>query len=200
MDNQRSDMKRTTIVLLLLAVSYGDGAKATSFLPNPITIRQIADVPAACLPDGWGKSIELSRAYVMENSLWGGAAQHQWILEQIPGAKPVTLHPGECVAFGKRIDGYEQRDGLKRLEEGKTYVFVLERGDRLNERLSRNYVGAFCVSRLADGAIVYLPYIEHPDGTTTYPACGRRIGGPPAADGIDPPPLANGGPIDTSSP
>ncbi|GGA10761.1 hypothetical protein GCM10011408_35090 [Dyella caseinilytica] len=129
----------------------------------------------------------MKRAYVMENSLWGGKVEHQWIIELIPGAMPLTLRPGDCVAFGTPIRGYGQRDGLKLLEEGKTYVFVLERSDRLNERVSRNYVGAFCVMRLSDGHLAYLPYIDHPDGTTTYPPCGSRIGGPPAPDGITPP-------------
>ncbi|GLQ49339.1 hypothetical protein ACFFJT_20475 [Dyella flava] len=180
-------MKRGAIIFLLLAVMGGDNASATSFLPNPLRIRQIMDVPSACLPQGDGKSIQLNRAYVMENSLWGGAAEHQWIIKLIPGSVPLTLHPGECVAFGKRISGYEQYDGLRLLDVGKTYVFVLERGDRPNERVSRNYVGAFCVMRLSDGRVAYLPYIDHPDGTTTYPACGRRIGGPPAPDGVIPP-------------
>jgi hypothetical protein len=180
-------MKHCAIIFVLLAVIGGDNASASSFLPNPLRITQMTDVPSACLTEGDGQSIQLNRAYVMENSLWGGVAAHQWIIELIPGAVPLTLHPGECVAFGQRISGYEQHDGLKRLEVGKTYVFVLERGDRLTERVSRNYVGAFCVRRLSDGHLAYLPYVDHPDGTTTYPPCGRRIGGPPAADGIIPP-------------
>lgn len=172
---------------LLLAVAHDSGVNATSLQPNPLVIRQISEGPAACLPEGKLKSIELKRAYVMENSRQGGEIERQWVIELQPGAKPLTLHPGECVSFGRPIDGYSEIGTFKLLEEGKTYIFGINRGDQLNRWVSDSYVGLFCVQRLSDGHLTYLPYVDHPDGTTTYPPCGRYIGSPPAPDGIDPP-------------
>ncbi|WP_109127455.1 hypothetical protein [Dyella sp. C11] len=176
-----------TVMGLLLALAHVGGVDATSLQPNPLIIKQISGVPAACLPEGKLKSIELARAYVMEDSLQGGAIERQWAIELRPGAKPLTLHPGECVGFGQPIDGYRETGTFKLLEAGRTYVFGINRGDQLDRWVSDSYVGVFCVQRLTDGHLTYLPYVDHPDGTTTYPTCGRYIGSPPAPDGIDPP-------------
>ncbi|WP_187670061.1 hypothetical protein [Zestomonas carbonaria] len=100
------------------------------------------------------------------------------------------------MVFGKPIDGYQQIGEITPLEEGKTYSFGLRRGDRLNDWVSRLYVGMFCVQRSTDGRLAYLPYVRHPDGTVTYPPCGRYIGSPAAPDGINPPRPPGSLPID----
>lgn len=168
----------------LVALFPWEKLAATSFLPNRLDIKQISDAPAACLPKD-GQRILLQSAYTMENTPQTKST-HRWKIEHVNDSKAKTLHPGECVIFGKPIDGYQQSDTLK-LEDGKTYVFVLERGDRQHAFSSSKYVGAFCVSRTPTGERAYLPYLYHQDGTVTYPSCGRYIGHPPAADGIVPP-------------
>lgn len=173
---------------LFSTIMSSGGVFATSHLPSiSASIQEVDGAPAACVPHGNGKDVQLQRAYVMEDSRGRGYASHQWIIELIPGNKPMTLHPDECLVFGKSIGGYQETGGLKKLEEGKTYIFVLERGD-LQHWGPINYVGAFCVMRLPNGRLAHLPYVDHPNETTTYPPCARRrIAGPPAPDGIAPP-------------
>ena len=175
-----------TIVVFLLAINLIDSTWATSLGSKPLNVRQIEDLPVACLPENEGESIALNAADVAADDSVEGP-KGRWAIELVPGAKPLTLHPGECVAFGKLIDGYRQVGEIQPLEEGKTYSFGLRRGDRINDWVSKLYVGVFCVMRLSDGRLAYLPYVDHPDGTTTYPPCGHYIGSPPAPDGINPP-------------
>lgn len=178
-------LKITGLFLLLLSCG---GALATSFLNHDASMREVDGAPAACLPDAYGEAIQLQNAYVMEDSRRGSKSPHQWMIELAPGNEPLTLQPGECVVFKKPIRGYTEAGGLAQLEGGQTYIFVFERGDHRNRLESGKFVGAFCVTRLPDGRLAHLPYVEHPNGTTTYPPCAhRRIGGPPAPDGIAPP-------------
>jgi hypothetical protein len=191
----------------LLAIGLVSGATATSLGTKQLNVRQVEDFPVGCLPEDGGENIELKSAFVIEASDairappqgWA-LPRRRWAVELIPGERPLILRPGECIAFGKSIDGYRKIGEFHPLEEGKTYVFGLRRGDRLNEWVSDSYRGLFCVQRLSDGRLAYLPYIRHPNGTITYPPCGRYAGLPPAPDGISPPRPASSFPIDTSSP
>lgn len=181
-------MKPLVFALFTLAISGGFGhAHAISSLPHDIDIREIGGNPAACLPSTHGAPFQLQSAYLVESQQTGEEA-NQWALDLEPNGKPAMLRPGDCVVFGTSITGYSEKRGIKQLEEGKTYTFVLQRGGQFKRWWNPNYIGSFCVNRLPNQQMAYPQYIHHPDGTTTYPPCARRqIGGPPAPDGISPP-------------
>lgn len=184
-------MKLCNVVMgFLFVFTLASNAAATSLGAKPLNVRQIHNFPVGCLPENEGASIELKSADVIGESLQEDGAPQQWAIELIPGSKPRIVLPGECIAFDMPIDGYRQVGEFHPLEEGKTYSFGLRRGDRLNDWVSKLYVGMFCVQRAPDGHLAYLPYIMNvgPKGRTiTYPSCGRYAGLPPAPDGINPP-------------
>ncbi|RDS79732.1 hypothetical protein DWU98_16845 [Dyella monticola] len=170
----------------LLICLYG-GANAASSLPNRLDLRQIDGLPAGCLPKDYGDVIKLDRAYIVPQIPVGKGTDFRWSLEREQDAMPVRLRPGNCVVFGRPLKGYEyERHGGTQWVLGQTYVLVVERIDEPGIRGRLNYVGAFCVMHQPDKELAFVPYIDHADGTTTYPACGRRIGGPPAPDGFRP--------------
>ncbi|MGO4326962.1 hypothetical protein AB4Z48_22955 [Cupriavidus sp. 2TAF22] len=169
------------VVSCLLAggpvVSHAD----TSLWPPSLDIKQMGDIPVACLPKEASTSIGLQVAAVAE--IASGWPPKEWAIELMPGMKPLILRPGDCVFYGRPLRGYKEIGGSKPLEAGNTYGFAFRQTGQTGSR----YVGIFCVQPRPDGHRVFLSYVDHPDGTTTYPACGRYIGNPPAADGIVPP-------------
>ncbi|WP_439890031.1 hypothetical protein ACS7SF_12215 [Ralstonia sp. 25C] len=181
-------MKSLILVAGLLTALLGfDGASATSSLPNAVDIREVDGAPAACLPLTDAETIELQEAYVVESLPRTGEKKRQWALELAPEGKPMLLRPGECVVFNRPVSGYSQGGGLRQVEEGETYTFVLQRGGNFKRGWSPNYIGWLCVTRLPDQHLAYPAYVRHANGTMTYPPCARRrIGGPPAPDGIVP--------------
>jgi hypothetical protein len=180
-------MRRSILISTAsLVMVFSNCIEATSSLPNRLDVRQVGDDPAGCLPANYTHAIELDRAFVVEESHKENQSPSRWTMERMPGAKPHVLQPGECVVFHGTLSGYQQAGELT-WQEGESYVFVLERVDDSKIKGRLNYVGAFCVMRTPDHRLLFLPYVDHPDGTTTYPPCGRRIGGPPASDGITPP-------------
>jgi hypothetical protein len=182
-------MKLCTVIVcfLLITSALGGGASACAEGVKQLSVREIAGAPAGCLPENEGKSIKLERVLVGDDYAENAESQYLWAIELIPGAKPLTLRPGECVAFGKPIEGYRQVRELRPLEEGKTYGFAFhELDDQIKDFVDKTYLGYFCVQRATNGRLTYLPYVEHQDGTITYPTCGRYIGGAPAKDGIVP--------------
>lgn len=183
---------RIIFASFVLSVGFSMCATATSIGAKHLNIRQILDKPAACLPEDAGESIELNTAFVTGDS---PEVPRQWAIQLIPGSKPLVLHSGECIAFGQSIDGYRQLGEFHALEEGQTYDFGLRRNDRLNDWVSKVYVGLFCVQRAPDGHLTYLPYVYHSNGTIIYPPCGHYVGLPPAPDGISPPRPASSYPI-----
>jgi hypothetical protein len=147
-----------------------------------VDIRQVHNVVSGCLPSG-ERSITLQTAAVA--SIDAGWPPPEWAIELISDAKPMILRAGECISFGSLPQGYKQIGGMQPLEVGHTYGFALLRGNPRKEG-DRRYLGIFCIQRQPNGRLAYLPYIDHPDGTITYPPCGRYMGGPPAPDGVVP--------------
>ena len=138
----------------------------------------------ACLPADVGNRVSLQMAAVSEiNASW---PPKEWAIELLPGANPRVLRPSECVTYGQALKGYKEVGGSRPLQVGKTYGFAILGAGPTGSRADGRRVGIFCVQQRADGRHAYLPYVDHPDGTTTYPACGRYLGNPPAADGIVP--------------
>lgn len=196
-------MRHYVIALaLILSLAHIRDAFATSRGSADLSIRVIAGLPAACLSVNEKEGIALTSAHVtkvvdaIRAPANGWPASHRpWSIELMPHAAPLLLHPGDCVRYGMRIPGYRQAGETYQLEAGETYSFVLRRDDRSHQWIPDLYSGAFCVARAADGKLTYLPYIHHPDGTMTYPSCGRYAGLPPAPDGISPPRPSSSYPI-----
>lgn len=168
----------------ILGANHADGM---STAPLPLVIRQIDHLPAACIPVSDTKSMTLKFAGVWEDSHGQSEFPSQWGIEWVPGAKPLLLRAGQCVVFGQAIDGYRLVGDMHPLKAGRTYNFSLRELNKANDWSGMRYSGMFCVQENTDGTLSYLPYVTHKDGTVTYPACGRYIGSPPAADGIVPP-------------
>ncbi|MBN3787355.1 hypothetical protein [Burkholderia sp. Ac-20353] len=161
------------------------GRAETPIWPSALDIKQTGDVPAACLPKDAGASIALQAAAVAEiASSW---PPKEWAIEHIPGSPPFIVHPGECITYRQVLTGYRDIGGSKPLKVGNTYGFAFSQAGRGGQQTGSRFVGTFCVQQRPHGHRAFLPYVDHPNGTTTYPACGRYIGNPPAPDGIVPP-------------
>lgn len=161
-----------------------DDAVVSVWTRASLDIRRLGDNVAGCLPNGESDITVQKAAVASMDAEWPPG---EWAIELIPSAKPITLRAGGCITFGITPKGYEQIGGMHPLKVGHTYGFALLRGNTFKDRRDRRYLGIFCIQRHSDGRLAYLPYIDHPDGSITYPPCGSYMGGPPAADGIAPP-------------
>lgn len=169
-------------------------ASGTSSLPENLVIKQQGDSLEGCLPDDYGKSIEIEEAFILliSKELQSSKAII-WSLKRLQGAKPKILKPGQCLIAGISLDGYQREGGIE-WKLGESYLFSIERTDKQSLRMpgffraNWSYKGWFCVGSFYGKNLIFLPYVNHPDGTTTYPRCGRYLKGPPAPDGIIPPP------------
>lgn len=151
-------------------------AYATSFgRVESGTIALIDNSPAICLPNDAGEEfsvgwISLSQSYLRNAGSWGIALK--------PGAKPIKLQPGGCIAFGVVPKGYELDDyKIKthplKFEADSTYVFNLIDAARPRDR----YTAVFCINSAANGTLEYLQYTRLADGRELIPPCdGRRNG------------------------
>lgn len=150
---------------------------------STLDIRSSGGKVMGCLPKG-EQSIVLQSAAAA--SIDAGWPPPEWAIELTPQGTPLVIHAGECLTFGSIPQGYRQIGGMQPLKAGRTYGFMLLRGNSIKHKQDRRYMGIFCIERQSDGHFAYLPYVTHPDGTITYPRCGSYIGAPPAPDGIVP--------------
>lgn len=153
-----------SIALCLINTSF-----ATSKWPLPMDIKQIGNAPAACLPKDDKESIEVKAAYVYE-SYAPVETQTRWLIEMKPSTKPLVLHPGECLAYGKNIDGYTSTVPPQSLASDKPFVFNIVRSDQDKKWASRFYDAIFCGLTMPDGRIVFRKFIRK-DGSTPPDIC-----------------------------
>ncbi|WP_039732541.1 hypothetical protein [Dyella japonica] len=177
-------MKRFFWLFLLASTATQAQTGDLVVWPPPLKLEQRGADLLACLPSD-AEPMPLDAAAVSQIS--GTWPPKEWAIVKSPKAQPVTLKAGDCVHYNRPLKGYRQIGGGQPLRPGETYGFLLQRVGDTGNSMTGRYVGVFCVEQLPGGERNFLPYIEHDDGTTTYPRCGTYIGSPPAADGINPP-------------
>lgn len=167
-------MRYTLLLVLNLPWLICDSAYSTSFgLREAGVLVSINGKPAICVPEhakknflvGW---ISLTESYKRNPPSWGASL--------LPGFKPLTLSPGECITFGAAPEGYEfdsYKLGTKELalKVNRTYVFSL-----VDANFPTNsYDAVFCVNKTVTGSVEYLQYTRLADGSQISPACdGKR--------------------------
>lgn len=180
-------MKALYLLACSLTTCIALNAQATSLAPGKINIKQINNLPAACLPEDEGKGVELRTAFVEEIPRTNNGQPYQWEINLAADSKPFVLAPGQCITFGQAIGGYKQDANPLPFVPGRSYEFGLRSNHQEGGWDGRLYAALFCVQKNTDGSVSYLPYIERAGGYATYPVCGRYIGRLPAPDGAIPP-------------
>lgn len=147
-----------------------------------LVLRQDGEQLLGCLPkDASAMNVE-GAIVVAFNGDW---PPDEWALVHVPGANVLRLEAGECVTYNRDIPGYKQVGAGKPLLAGKTYSFAVRDNSRATYWAQGLRMTYFCRDDSASG-VRFFPFIDHDDGTTTYPSCGSYIGRPPAPDGIVP--------------
>ena len=169
------------VALCAAGVAYGQDAPIG---PPTLAIKDIGGQPAACLPAG---EPPLEMLGVTVATLDGDWPPDEWAMVLQDGAKPIVLKAGECVSYRQALPGYKQEGADKPLKVGETYGFAIRRTNSLAHWAEGLHLGVFCIEQQPGGPRRYLAYVQHEDGSGSYPPCGRYIGWKPAADGIVPP-------------
>lgn len=176
-------MKRFLVLSLALSMGVHAQTPGVAVWPKALRLQQQGGALLACLPPN-SEPMPLQAAAVAQ--IDGGWPPEEWAIVIEPHAAPLTLHGDECIAYEADPKGYKQIGGSQPLRAGETYGFMLQKvGDTGNASVGR-LIGVFCVEQSSEGTHTFLPYIEHADGTTTYPRCGKYTGSPPAIDGFRP--------------
>jgi hypothetical protein len=182
-------MKHCLWFILILCATAQAQAPGLAVWPSPLVLRQKGDALLACLPAG-AEPMLLRAASV--GQLDGSWPPDEWAIVLEPKGTPVTLEAGGCIAYNEAPDGYAQAGGGKLLRPGETYGFLLQEVDDTGNATTGRFLGLFCVEQPTTGVKNFLAYVEHANGTTTYPRCGQYMGSPPASDGIRPPDTPDG--------
>jgi hypothetical protein len=148
---------KNIIVLLFFAVMTSL-ALARSQYPRPLTIKNVGENLVACLPEDDGEDIELKAAFVGQE---GATAETgvNWRIEIKPGAKPLVMHPGDCLAYGSNIDGYTYSFSQESLQINVPYTFSIRRGNAGKKWLTNLHNEMFCALNV-NGLIVFKKYIQ----------------------------------------
>lgn len=182
-------MKRYLWIILVICLPALAQTPGLAVWPSPLLLQKKGNTLLACLPNN-ADPVRLRAASVGQFD--GGWPPDEWAIVLEPKATPVTLKTGECIAYNEAHDGYTQIGGGKPLQSGETYGFLLQEVDDTGNAPTGRFLGLFCVEQLATGVKNFLPYVEHANGTTTYPRCGKYVGSPPASDGARPPDTPTG--------
>lgn len=176
-------MKHYLWITSLICLTTQAQTPGLAVWPSPLLLQQKGNTLLACLPNSVDQML-LRAASV--GKLDGSWPPDEWAIVLEPKATPMTLKAGECIAYNEAPDGYAQAGGGKPLQSDETYGFLLQEVNDTGNAPTGRFLGLFCVEQLTTGAKNFLPYVEHANGTTTYPRCGKYLGSPPASDGVRP--------------
>ena len=146
-------MKLRLAGFFLLATLASACASATSHGARPLEIRSDGSRLLGCISHDEGEEVVVKDAGV--SSLWidGQRLPSPWGITSADESGMLRLGPGQCVVFGKVPEGYTSFRDAGELRDGWPYSFAIRSPERGRFR-TRNYSGAFCARRTADGLLV----------------------------------------------
>lgn len=132
-----------------------------SYGPTALIIKQVGDLPAACLPMKDANGDQPVQIYFVGVSHARGPTESSeiyWAVDMSKAPKPVYLKRGECLVYGENIDGARTDLAPKTLRLNYNYGFAIRPGGKWRSV----YGASFCVLKQPNGKLlIVVPTAEH---------------------------------------
>ena len=170
------------LVAVLVAAAPTLRAQDDVFRYLPLTIKQVGDMPVACLPQDANPIRLYGVSVAAMDSEW---PPDEWAVVHASGKKSRMLKPGECITYNEPLPGYQQAGGGKPLAVGKIYGFAFRSENNIPHSASGIYMGEFCIELRPDGHrnVHVLLNIDDDDGNAIF--CSKYADRPSNVNGID---------------
>lgn len=141
-------------------------------LPGGAVINTVDGKMYICPTGVTDKNLSVSSISVSASSLRDGKKEIMWDVNNSDENLMLSLKPGDCIPYGRQIDGYTALVIAKPLEIGETYYARINAHDADATRLSILFYDAvFCVG-IQEGGLLYYRQYQYPrSGETIRPDC-----------------------------
>ncbi|WP_158014453.1 hypothetical protein [Ralstonia solanacearum] len=146
---------RNSYLAASLAFLFTGCAGAASHGPIELTIKQVDDSPAACIPMSDARGDQ--PVQIVSAGVWRAtgpvSTEDYWSITIPPTSTPFFVKRGACIVYGQKIEGAEIETAPRTLEPGKSYAFsIIPNGNGTGQV----YGASFCVKKTTNGKRIIL--------------------------------------------
>ncbi|MBT2339753.1 MULTISPECIES: hypothetical protein [Pseudomonas] len=165
---------RNLIVLLGLILNVmACSAEATPWgIPGEAIIKSIDEKLLICTSLNAPTPVRVSSVSIVQSTLRDGRRLLMWGFELRADGTPLSLKPGDCIAYGTLPVGYRQQTAAKPFTVGDSYYVRIEAIVASPVRQSILFYDAvFCVTEKPGRKFAYLQYQDEQNGRVIKPFC-----------------------------